>query len=127
MKVFEENKSICGGIAEQVKQSISAERVGMAISILRDRIYSDKFKATLFETLSNALDEHVKYGIKRPVSIHLTKMNFLFVILLEVLVKKILFKFSFNILNLPRIKKIHPLEDLESGLRLLRHIQAFIW
>ena len=73
MKVFEENKSICGGIAEQVKQSISAERVGMAISILRDRIYSDKFKATLFETLSNALDEHVKYGIKRPVSIHLTK------------------------------------------------------
>ena len=41
MKVFEENKSICGGIAEQVKQSISAERVGMAISILRDRIYSD--------------------------------------------------------------------------------------
>lgn len=33
MKVFEENKSICRGIAEQVKQSISAERIGMAISI----------------------------------------------------------------------------------------------
>lgn len=127
MKVFEENKSICGGIAEQVKQSISAERVGMAISILRDRIYSDKFKATLFETLSNALDEHVKYGIKGLFLFILQKMNFLFVILPGVLAKKILFKFSFNILNLPRIKKIHPLEDLESGLRLLRHIQAFIW
>lgn len=49
MKVFEKNKSICGGIAEQVKQSISAKRVGMAISILRDRIYSDKFKATLLK------------------------------------------------------------------------------
>lgn len=81
MKVFEENKSICGGIAEQVKQSISAERVGMAISILRDRIYSDKFKATLFETLSNALDEHVKYGIKGLFLFILQKMNFLFVIL----------------------------------------------
>lgn len=127
MKVFEENKSICGGIAEQVKQSISAERVGMAISILRDRIYSDKFKATLFETLSNALDEHVKYGIKRPVSIHLTKNELSIRDFARGLVKKILFKFSFNILNLQRIKKIHPLEDLESGLRLLRHIQAFIW
>lgn len=127
MKVFEENKSICRGIAEQVKQSISAERIGMAISIFRDRIYSDKFKATLFETLSNALDEHVKYGIKRPVSIHLTKNELSIRDFARGLVKKILFKFSFNILNLQRIKKIHLLEDLESGLRLLRHIQAFIW
>lgn len=42
-----------------------------ACAFLRDKIYSDKVLATVRETITNALDEHLKYDIDRPVEVGL--------------------------------------------------------
>lgn len=60
---------------ELVKSTIASERIDAAIHILRDKIYSNKEKAALFETLSNAVDEHKKHNVKRPVEVYLTATN----------------------------------------------------
>lgn len=72
MKVHEIKKSVVGGMMETVKQTISQKHLAKATYFLRDKIYSDKLKAAITETVCNAVDEHRKYHIKRPVDIILT-------------------------------------------------------
>lgn len=72
MKVIESNKSITSGMVRTVKQTIAANRIDHATYLLRDKIYSDKLKATITETTCNAVDEHRKHNISRPVDIILT-------------------------------------------------------
>lgn len=43
----------------------------LASLILRDKIYNDKILATIREIITNATDEHIKYGIDRPVEVSL--------------------------------------------------------
>ena len=73
MKVIEQNKSVFSGATRSVKQSISEEHIARAAYLVRDQLYSDKRKATFCETLLNAVDEHRKYNIDRPVEVILTK------------------------------------------------------
>ena len=49
--------------------NIGMDQSGMdkACAFLRDKIYSDKILATIRETLTNAIDEHVKHNVDRPV------------------------------------------------------------
>jgi len=44
----------------------------MATYFLRDKIYSNKIKAVVREYICNAVDEHNKYGVDRPVEVSLT-------------------------------------------------------
>lgn len=69
MKVTETNKSIIGGAIRSREQTIAQEHIDMATSMFRDRIYTDKIKAALIETLTNAIDEHRKHNVTRPVDI----------------------------------------------------------
>ena len=43
----------------------------MATYFLRDKIYANKIKAVVREYICNAVDEHNKYGIDRPVEVNL--------------------------------------------------------
>ena len=52
---------------ESTKVSISAQKAAGFQRVLRDYIYTDKILATIRETVCNALDEHRKYSIERPV------------------------------------------------------------
>lgn len=72
MKVYEENKSAFGGMKDSRVQSISLQNVAKATYFLRDRIYSDKRKAAFCESLCNAVDEHRKHNVKRPVDVYIT-------------------------------------------------------
>lgn len=73
MKVTETNKSIIGGAIRSREQTIAQEHIDMATSMFRDRIYTDKIKAALVETLTNAIDEHRKHNVNRPVDILVSK------------------------------------------------------
>lgn len=73
MKVIEQNKSVFSGATRSVKQSISEEHIARAAYLVRDQLYSDKRKATFCETLLNAVDEHRKYNVNKPVEVVLTK------------------------------------------------------
>ena len=55
---IKDNKSIMG---------MSAKGMELAQYFLRDRIYSDKVLAVVREYISNAQDEHTKYGIEKGV------------------------------------------------------------
>ena len=44
----------------------------MACFFLRDKIYSNKIQAVVREYICNAVDEHVKYNVDRPVEVNLT-------------------------------------------------------
>ena len=72
MKVYETNKSLRGGIQRRsFNQRINVEELDKAVSILRDKIYTDKLKAAVSEPIANAVDEHRKHGVNSPVSITL--------------------------------------------------------
>ena len=51
------------------EMGVSAKRVQKILGYMRDNIYSDKVLAVVREYSANGLDEHKKFGIKRPVSI----------------------------------------------------------
>lgn len=72
MKIFQTNKSIVGGVEDTCIQGIAIEHVAKATFFLRDKIYTDKLKAAVTESLCNAIDEHRKHNIKRPVEIGLS-------------------------------------------------------
>ena len=72
MKVIEQNKSIITGVTRSVKQTISEDHIAKAAYLVRDQLYSDKRKATFCETLLNAVDEHRKHNIERPVEVIIT-------------------------------------------------------
>jgi len=53
--------------------TMSVKGADMAAYFLRDRIYSDKILAPIREYICNALDEHIKYNIKKPVQVSIIK------------------------------------------------------
>lgn len=69
MKVFETNKKILIGTEASHVQTISHKNIAKATYFLRDKIYSDKLKAAITETLTNAIDEHRKHKVARPVDV----------------------------------------------------------
>lgn len=77
MKVADSNnvKSMTVGASKVVIQDINLNNTKAVISILRDKIYTDKPKAALMETVCNAIDEHKKYNVQRPVDIIITSNN----------------------------------------------------
>lgn len=56
--------------------SIDASGIDMATFFLRDKIYSDKILAVVREYLCNAIDEHQKHKISKPVEISLSSKTF---------------------------------------------------
>lgn len=54
---------------------MSSKGMEMAQYFLRDKIYSDKILAVIREYISNAYDEHKKYGIARPVDVKLERID----------------------------------------------------
>lgn len=50
---------------------MDADGMLFAAHYLRDKIYSDKILAVVREYLANAIDEHRKFGISRPVEVTL--------------------------------------------------------
>lgn len=63
---------------------MSSSNMGMDYSgteqacyFLRDKIYSDKIGAVVREYITNALDEHTKYEINKPVKVTLTDKEFI--------------------------------------------------
>lgn len=77
MKITDTNqqKSMTIGASKVVIQDINLKNTKAVISILRDKIYTDKPKAAIMETVCNAVDEHKKYKVKRPVDIIITSKN----------------------------------------------------
>jgi hypothetical protein len=73
MKVQETKKRTVttSGKLVSAKMGLDAAGVAMAISFLRDKIYSNKILAVLREYWANARDEHVKHNIGRAVDITL--------------------------------------------------------
>lgn len=69
MKVFETNKKVILNAGETHVQTISSKNIAKATYFLRDKIYTDKLKAAITETLSNAIDEHRKHNVQRPVDV----------------------------------------------------------
>lgn len=73
MKILQTRKSIVGGVLETCTQGIAADKIAFATSLFRDKIYTDKLKAALVETVCNAVDEHRKHNINDCIDIILTK------------------------------------------------------
>lgn len=58
---------------EGVVQSVNIKNISMLTAFMRDKIYSDTRKAAITETISNAVDEHKKHNVDRPVTVIVTK------------------------------------------------------
>lgn len=71
MKITEKKKVFMSGMGKSVTQGISTRNMARATYFLRDRIYTDKLKAAVTEPLCNAVDEHKKHNIERPVDVFL--------------------------------------------------------
>lgn len=54
---------------------MSAKGMEMAQYFMRDKIYSDKVLAVVREYISNAVDEHVKYKVDKPVNVFIEKRD----------------------------------------------------
>lgn len=67
MKIQYKPGNITRGAIETVKQTISQEKIASAVLMLRDKIYTDKLKAAVQETICNAVDEHKKHKVEKPV------------------------------------------------------------
>lgn len=73
MKVIENNKSAMVGISTIGEHSIAKGSECHIISLVRDKLYPNPDKAALCETICNAIDEHRKHAVKRPVDVVITK------------------------------------------------------
>jgi hypothetical protein len=58
---------------ERHTMGVAPESVNQIAGYLRDGIYSDSILASIREYTTNALDEHIKLGITRPVEVRLDK------------------------------------------------------
>jgi len=54
---------------ESTKVNISVKKISQLQSALRDKVYTDKILAPVREICCNAIDEHRKFNIERPVEI----------------------------------------------------------
>lgn len=73
MKVIESNKSAMVGISTIGEHTIAKGSECHIISLVRDKLYPNPDKAALCETICNAIDEHRKHAVKRPVDVVITK------------------------------------------------------
>jgi hypothetical protein len=55
---------------------MDASGMDMACYFLRDKIYSNKILAVVREYICNALDEHIKYDVTKPVEVKIDKNTF---------------------------------------------------
>lgn len=62
-------KTIASDGLEGSTMGINADKIALISGILRDGIYKDKIGAVVREYVTNALDEHTKHGINRPVEV----------------------------------------------------------
>lgn len=64
------------GLEDKISEvSVKANKIGRLCQIMWDSVYSDKVLACVRETIANALDEHDKYSVNKPVHITLEKEN----------------------------------------------------
>lgn len=66
-------------VSEEMPSSVmgmDSSGMDQACYFLRDKIYSNKILAVVREYTTNALDEHVKYGIEKPVTVRLRDNTF---------------------------------------------------
>jgi hypothetical protein len=66
-------------VSEEMPSSVmgmDSSGMDQACYFLRDKIYSDKVLAVVREYITNALDEHVKYNIEKPVTVRLVNNVF---------------------------------------------------
>lgn len=75
MKQKESNKSVTFGAVDDFTTVISADGSGFLIALLRDKLYTDKRKVTVFETLANAVDANRQIGATKNVEIILTRTH----------------------------------------------------
>ncbi len=76
MKVAtKQGTSLIQGEVESVEMSVSQKGLAKMTRLLRDQIYTHKAWAVVREIVANAIDEHEKHGIARPVSISLPTME----------------------------------------------------
>lgn len=71
------NPLITSDEMESSVMGMDSSGMDQACYFLRDKIYSDKVGAVVREYITNALDEHVKYNIDRPVRVSLTDKEFI--------------------------------------------------
>ena len=70
---FKTSPTISSNDMTTSKMGLAADSSDMLTMFLRDRIYSNKVLACVRETVTNAVDEHVKHNIDTPVIVKLTK------------------------------------------------------
>lgn len=73
MKVQHKIGNITRNTLDSVRQTIAKDKIATAVMMLRDKIYTDKFKAAVQETICNAVDEHRKYSVSKPVAVVITE------------------------------------------------------
>ncbi len=74
MKIHGDSMSvISGGDVSKSTIGLSAKNSYLAAYYLRDRIYQNKILAVVREYATNAIDEHIKHNIDRPVELSITK------------------------------------------------------
>lgn len=64
--------------SEEIKKSVmgmSVQGLELASWVMRDKIYTDKPLAVIREYICNAVDEHRKYKVERPVEVRLKNEN----------------------------------------------------
>jgi hypothetical protein len=65
--IAQDNRIISFGEMTSSVMGIDPKNAGRITKFLRDSIYSDKILAPIRETIMNALDEHLKYNVDKPV------------------------------------------------------------
>ena len=69
---FKNSPTISSGDMAVSKMGLDENSSDMFGYFFRDKVYTDKILAVVRETVSNALDEHVKYNITRDVKVNIT-------------------------------------------------------
>lgn len=72
---FNTSPTIASEEMEVSRMGVADGAGDMLSSYLRDKIYTDKVLACVRETITNARDEHVKFGVTAPVEVKLSKIN----------------------------------------------------
>jgi hypothetical protein len=76
MKITERhNTTMIQGEVETVNMTLTAKGIIAATKMFRDQIYTHKAWAVVREIICNAIDEHKKHGISRPIQITLPTAN----------------------------------------------------
>lgn len=77
MQIYGEKvNNVASGDFETVLMGLNPENLSQAAHMFRNQIYSDVPWAVVREYICNAIDEHDKYQISRPVEVTLTEESF---------------------------------------------------